>query len=265
MNLSSQAADELKYAKTLLESPGLAVKLTGLIGGPIEKGVAILPSRLTGWLQKASMIAIRSALRFALLTLSEQERNPSNRWHKGLAAASGGIGGAFGMPALVAELPVSTIIMLRSIADIARSEGERMALLETRLACLEVFAFGGRTKRDDAADTGYFAVRAALAQAVSEAAKHIAEKGAVDKGAPAVVRLITQVAARFNVVVSQKAAGQAVPIIGAVSGMAVNTLFIDHFQKMARGHFIIRRLERTFGAATIREAYDAIELDPAVA
>ena len=38
--------------------------------------------------------------------------------------ASGAAGGAFGLATLPVELPVSTIIMLRSIAAIARNEGE---------------------------------------------------------------------------------------------------------------------------------------------
>ena len=262
MILPEQAVDELKYAKNLLENPGLAAKLTGLIGMPIEKGVTFLPAGLTGRLRKATMIALRSALRFALLTFTKKKRfSRNNLLHKALAGATGGLGGAFGLPALIAELPVSTIIMLRSIADIARSEGESITQPETRLACLEVFAFGGRTRGDDTADTGYFAVRTALAQSVSEAAKYIAEKGVIDKSAPALIRLVTQVAARFNVMVTQKAAAQAVPIIGAASGMAINALFMDHFQKMARGHFIIRRLERNFGSSVIWKAYDAIDIN----
>ncbi len=260
MTLSGKELDEIKLAKNLLESPGLAVKLTSLIGGPIEKGLSVLPSKVTAGLEKTTMAALRSALRFAVLTLTRREQEASNGWHKGVVAVTGGLGGAFGLPALAAELPVSTIIMLRSIADIARSEGEPINNPEARLACIEVFALGGRSKGDDAAETGYFAVRAALAQAVSEAAKHIAEKGLLDKGAPAIVRLITQVATRFNVVVSQKVAAQTVPIIGAASGMAINALFIDHFQKTARGHFIIRRLERSHGQPVVRSAYDAIKV-----
>ncbi len=237
------------------------MKLTGIIGTPIEKSLVVLPPKLTAGLQKTTMIALRGAFRFAMLTLTKKKKKASNRWHKGLVAATGGVGGAFGLPALVAELPVSTIIMLRSIADIARSQGEKIDDLEARLACIEVFALGGRSKGDDASETGYFAVRAALAQSVSEAAKYIAQKGMADKGAPAIVRLITQVAARFNVVVSQKVAAQAVPIIGAASGMAINTLFIDHFQKTAKGHFIIRRLERVHGQDIVRSAYDTIKVD----
>jgi hypothetical protein len=38
------------------------------------------------------------------------------------------------------ELPVSTVIMLRSIADIARSEGEDLSD-PRRLPCVQVFAW----------------------------------------------------------------------------------------------------------------------------
>ena len=61
------------------------------------------------------------------------------------------------------------------------------------------------------------------------------------------VRLITQVASRFRLVVSQKAAAQTIPVIGALGGAAVNYAFIDHFQSVARGHFTVRRLERKYG------------------
>jgi EcsC protein family len=70
-----------------------------------------------------------------------------------LATASGAAGGAFGLPTLPIELPVSTIIMLRSIADIARNEGEDLSDPETALSCLEVFALGGRAKSDDASES----------------------------------------------------------------------------------------------------------------
>jgi len=49
-----------------------------------------------------------------------------------------------------------------------------------------------------------------------------------------------------------------VPILGAVSGAAVNTLFMHHFQTLASGHFTVRRLERVYGKGTVRRAYDQI-------
>jgi hypothetical protein len=192
-------------------------------------------------------------------TLSD--RGPRRSWdaaHRILVTITGAAGGAFGLPALVIELPISTTIMLRSIADIARSEGERIRLPDGMLACLEVFALGGRARSDDAAEVGYFAIRAALARTVSEAAQYLAERGVAEEGAPVIVRFITQVASRFGVVVSDKMAAQAVPILGAAGGAVINLLFIDHFQDMARGHFIVRRLERIYGAEVVRAEYERL-------
>ena len=72
------------------------------------------------------------------------------------------------------------------------------------------------------------------------------------------MRLITQIATRFSIPVTEKAAAQAVPIIGAAGGALINTLFIDHFQDTARGHFVVRRLERIYGKSLVRTAYEAM-------
>jgi len=72
------------------------------------------------------------------------------------------------------------------------------------------------------------------------------------------VEFVSRLAARFGVSVSEKVAVEAVPILGAVGGATINVLFTDHFQRMARGHFTVRRLERTYGAAVVREAYEAL-------
>lgn len=69
------------------------------------------------------------------------------------------------------------------------------------------------------------------------------------------VRFIAEIANRFGIQVSEKAAAQAIPALGAAGGALINTLFIDHFQDMARGHFIVRRLERTHGEETIKTLY----------
>jgi hypothetical protein len=72
---------------------------------------------------------------------------------------------------LPVELPLSTTVMLRSIADIARSEGEDLSDIDAKLACISVFALGARPTRDDNAEIGYFTVRAALAEALPRAAE----------------------------------------------------------------------------------------------
>ena len=181
-----------------------------------------------------------------------------NMMHKIAVATTGGVGGLFGLPALAIELPISTTIMLRSIADIARSEGEIISEVNTRLACLEVFSLGGPNPKDDAGDSAYFAARLALAHSVSEAAEQLMKKTVVDASAPALVRLIAIIAKRFSLQVSEKVAAQAVPAIGVAGGAIINTLFIDHFQTMARGHFIMRRLERKYGRELIADTYHGL-------
>ena len=262
MTLSAAEIEDLRRAKELLEQPGLAVQLTNLVGMPIEKGMALLPKRASGLVNAATTKSLRAALRLAVVTMRKKPRPASRFSHKVLAIGSGAAGGFFGLPALAVELPVSTTILLRSVADIARSEGEDLTRLESRLACVEVFAFGGTAKSDDAAETGYFAVRSALSFAVAEAAQFIAEKGIVEEGAPVLVRLVAQIASRFSVSVSEKIAAQAVPVVGALGGATVNAIFVSHFQRMATGHFIIRRLERAHGWEEVRRAYANLDAAP---
>jgi len=254
--LTQKELTELRRAKALLENPGLAARLSAMLGAPFERGMALLPRRFQGVVHKASEAAMMRALDLAVKSHFDTDaRGARNRLHKVVVAASGAIGGAFGLPALAVELPVSTTIMLRSIADIARSEGENIQHIDTKLACLTVFALGGRSEKDDAAESGYFAARVAMAGAVTEASKFLAEKGFSKAGAPALMRLVSLISARFGIVVSEKAAAQAIPILGAASGALINTLFIEHFQNMARGHFTVRRLEKIHGAAPVKEAY----------
>ena len=259
VKLSYEDQEALRYAKALLENPGLAAKITGLIGMPIEKALKLLPDKWAEVVNGATRKSLETALKAAMLTLDDKPQ--ANSWeflHKLAVAATGAGGGAFGLIGLPVELPLSTTILLRSIADIVRSEGERLRTPGGKLACLEVFALGGRRTSDDANQSAYFLIRGALAKSVSEAAEYITAKGLVEEGAPAIVRFITQLATRFGVVVSEKVAAQAVPVIGAAGGAAINVLFIDHFQDMARGHFIVRRLERTYDPQLVRGEYERL-------
>ncbi len=250
---------DLRRARALLSSPGVAVRFANLIGAPIEQGLQHLPATATRIIQSATRTALRQALRVALVSLGRDDKpKPDNRFHKILAGTSGALGGAFGFPALPLELPVSTTLILRSIAQIAASEGHNLRNLETRLACIEVFALGGDTSSDNAAETSYWMIRAALTKVVSEAAGVLAGRTAAAETAPIALRFISAVAARFGVVVSQQAAAKAVPILGAAAGAAINVVFMDHFQKMAHGHFIVRRLEQRHGTDTIRQAYESL-------
>ena len=262
--MTMQAADALALAEAvrLIEHPSASARLANLVGSPIEKLIGMLPARASHVIGAAARKAIHGALALSLRTLGAHDplaATPppaaSNWWHKAASAASGAVGGAFGLAALTIELPVSTTIMMRSIADVARSEGADLGDRNTQLECVMVLGLGGASPADDAAEVGYFAVREAMTRAVSSAAAHIARHGLAKEGAPALVRLIALIAEHYSVNVTEKAAAQMVPLIGAVGGAAINTIFIDHFQSVARGHFVVRRLERKYGEALVRDKY----------
>jgi hypothetical protein len=254
-NMSSEDLEDLRYAKSLLENPSLAVRIANVVGAPIEKFIERLPEGASKVIRAATTKSLETALVFAISTMDDRRQNAANWAHKIIVAAAGTAGGAFGLPALAIELPVSTTIMLRSIADIARSEGELIKSPEAKLACLEVFALGGRARSDDAAGSSYFTVRGVLAKALAEAAEYIMERGAAQETAPPLIRFIAQLAARFGIPVSEKVMAQSLPIVGAAGGALINTLFIDHFQDVARGHFIVRRLERHYDPEMVQREY----------
>ncbi len=120
-----------------------------------------------------------------------------------MAAVSGAVGGAFGLATIAVELPLSTTLMLRSIAEIAREEGEDIETPEGALACIQVFALGGG-KLAASAETGAISARAAtlpcraaLAKTMAEAARYAGTMTLANESGPALMRFAAQVAARF--------------------------------------------------------------------
>lgn len=241
-----------------LERIGPALRLANLVGQKVNFFKNLAPEKAAKIIDNATMAAMKLALRAALASLHGRPLRDRDRRHKILAAASGAAGGALGLASLPFELPVTTIVMLRSIVDIARGEGEDLRDPEAAMACLEVFALDGRVPGDNVSESGYFAIRSLLARSVSEAARYIASRGVIDDTAPAVLRLLSQIASRFGVVLSHKFIAQATPALGAFGGAAINVAFIDHFQSLAKGHFTVRRLERKYGQEHVRSEYQRI-------
>jgi hypothetical protein len=254
--LSREDLVDLRLARALLESESLAARVAEVVGQPIEKGLAMLPPKAHVRLQEATRRALQRALSAALSTIPPEAREPSaDRFHRLAAATSGAPGGFFGLGGLAVELPVTTVLMLRSIADIARSEGHDLALPETQVACLEVFALGGPSREGDPSETAYYAVRAALAGALADAAGHIARRGLASEGAPALVRAVSAIAARFGVIVEEKVALGAIPVVGALTASLVNAAFTSHFQRRARRSSAV--IGRAWSRIDVRPVTDA--------
>jgi 3-methyladenine DNA glycosylase AlkC len=248
----------LVHAAQSLESMSLATRMSQLIGMPIEKAMAALPGHWSTIVTRITKIALKKALDGALFSLKPAPRNPANRIHKILAGLSGAVGGSFGIAALAIELPISATIMLRSIADIARSEGENLDDMDTKMACLTVFALSGGSSESESANTSYYAMRSFLTKALSDTANHVAVHGLSKEGAPALVKLLSVVSSRFSIPVSEKLATQTIPAIGLIGGASINLIFINHFQKMAKAHFTVRRLERRYGEELVKQLYTEI-------
>lgn len=264
MTVSDAHLEELRIAKGRLEATPFLIKVANAVGQPLDKTVAALPAGARDAILGATRAALDKGLEWALATVGTTRGTKSRPWlHTTVVTASGGVGGAFGWSALAVELPFSTIVMLRSIATIAQENGEDLRTPEARLQCLAVLSYGGPTSADDAAETTYYGSRAALSTTLQRAATQLtaALRGSeASRAARVVAAFISKVAARFGVVVQQKAIAQTVPVAGAIGGAALNHLFIGHFQQIAQGHFTVRRLERIYGEAVVREAYASIEV-----
>lgn len=161
-------------------------------------------------------------------------------WHRLAATASGAVGGAGGFATTMGDLALTTTLILRSIQQIAAEYGEDIADDEVRLRCLDVFGFGGPLAEDDEVESGLYGVRLAVRGKTLET----------------VVRAILP---RFGMAMSEKAAAQAVPIVGAIAGAAINHAFAGYYQKMAHVQFRLRRLEAAHGIEQVRACFERVD------
>jgi hypothetical protein len=141
-------ADRAALAKAVkyLESRNFAGRLADYAGVPVNRVLGFLPRALNRQLSGAVRHAVMKGLEVAVDTLDDTPpRSPATGFSSFLAGVTGGVSGLFGFGALAVELPLTTTLMLRAIAEIAQHQGEDLSTLEARLACLEVFAYGAST------------------------------------------------------------------------------------------------------------------------
>lgn len=267
-DVSPLTAEERRFlaeAAQYLEHPGFLMKAANLVGKPAEGLMRVLPARVQTLAADATRSALDRALHWAVSSLDSDAAPIAGlangpRFHMALSATTGALGGLFGLAGAALELPATTMIMLRSIAQIAARSGADLRDPETRLQCLAVFSYG--SPELNAMESAYFSSRLGTTLAMRDAARYLAEHSMRELGenmsrrmAPALVRLVQQIASRFQIVVTEKMAAQAVPIAGAALGSLVNAAFTDHFNRVAEFHFGIVKLERRYGAAPVQAAY----------
>jgi len=248
----------LQEAVRRLEHRGFAAKLADYAGQPVARVLRMIPRVASDHFNKVVERAMLNCLNAAIHSLEPgQRRPPARRASTMLVGLSGGVSGFFGLAALPLELPVTTTLMLRAVADIARHYGEDLTTLEARLACMEVFALGSPPDVGGR-HLGYYASRVFFGRMTADAAAVLLERGLASVSAPVVGSFVTEVATRFGVVVTERTAASAMPVLGALGGATVNVVFMNHFQSVAQGHFAIRRLEREYGPAVVRRLYEEL-------
>jgi hypothetical protein len=250
-------ARALARAVQALQNPRLAARLADYAGQPVDRVLRLMPKIAKTKLNEIVEPAILKCLALAIDSLDGIPSPPAPFMSSMLAGISGGLSGAFGLVALPVELPLTTVLMLRSIAVIARHQGEDLSTVAGRLACLEVFALGG-SHGQNRMNVGYYAARAFLTRLTNEASAYLLERGLAGASAPVVTGFVAEIASRFGLVVSDRVAAGAVPVLGAIGGATVNVIFMDHFQRIAEGHFTVRRLERRYGHAVVERRYAAL-------
>ncbi len=252
---------ELEKAVITMEKPSFFIKVSNFIGSPIEKLIEKLPEGSRNKISDITNDALLKGTNLAVKTLEYVESNSehdSKKIHKLVTSVLGGGAGLFGFTALAIELPLTTTVMLRSIAEIAKMNGENLSSLETRLNCVQVFAFGSRNTADDAMNSSYYAIRVILAREIAALAGRLESLLAGDIASSVLGKFLAKITERFSQNVLIKFVGQATPIIGAAGGATINYLFTDFYQDIATAHFTIRRLERKYSEELIESEYNRI-------
>ena len=201
---------------------GLVIELLNMIGAQADGLIDKLPQGARDGLEAATEQALKQAMRAAdgsRAVVAQQ----SGWLQTAVATALGAAGGAGGVGSALAELPVTTTVLLRAIQDVAEEQGFDPRAENVKFDCIQVFAAAGPMSEDDSADLAFLSTRMALSS------------GGLQK-------LAAWVAPRLAVVLGQKIAAQAVPVIGAATGAATNYAYLNYYREMAHVHFGLRRL-----------------------
>lgn len=273
--ISKEDLEAIKKAKLAMENIGFVMKGLNKLGNTLESGIKKIPAKQQLWLQKQVNKSLTLVVKSNLATMQKGKtfKKPSNKTYKALVTTTGAASGVFGSSTgigtaiFASELMVTTKFMMRSILDIARSHGEDLHDFNTQLACIQVFALGGKSKDDDGLESTYYTMRVALNSAAKGASAYVAKHGTqglnklLIASSNPLMKLIGIIASRFSIQVSEKFLAQAIPVLGAVGGGTINFVFINHFQTVAKAHFTMRSLERKYGNELVMNTYENLKLE----
>jgi 2C-methyl-D-erythritol 2,4-cyclodiphosphate synthase len=207
-----------RYAK----AGGIGIDLLNSLGAQADSLIQRLPQKAQDGLQDATIAALNHAMTAAHKSRDMVPDQPG--WlNSAVSAAMGAVGGFGGLPTALAELPVTTTLLLRVINGVAAEHGFDPTEDGLRFDCVQVFAAAGPLEHDDGADIAFLSARMALS-------------GAAMQG------IVARVAPRLATVMGQKLAAQTLPVLGAVAGAVTNYAYTSYYTDMAHVHFGLRKL-----------------------
>ncbi|MFY0647597.1 EcsC family protein [Sulfitobacter geojensis] len=211
-----------KLARRYKSAGGLGINVLNLIGGSADNLIERLPEGIRRNLESATITALNQAMKAAHSSRSVVPDQAS--WlNQAVSTAMGAAGGAGGLPTALAELPVTTTLLLRVIQGVAVEHGFDPEADSVQFDCVQVFAAAGPLSGDDGADLGFLSARLALSGKAMQA-------------------VIAKIAPKLAVVLGQKLAAQTVPVLGAVAGAATNYAYTSYYEDVAHVHFGLRKL-----------------------
>lgn len=223
-------------ARRLVRANGPVMALVNKLGGKLEGQMDHLPVQLRMRVEAITGAALERALSVAVQGNRAPDLGPKAA--PALAALTGAIGGAGGLATALAELPVTVTVILHAILRAAEAEGFDTSLPEVRAECLRVLGSGGPLDDDDGVNTSFIGARLTLS-------------------GPAVHKLLATVVPGFATALTQKLAAQAIPVLGAVTGAALNATFLSYYRELAHIRFALLRLSIKHGAVPVRQAFEA--------
>ncbi len=126
INLSPSDDADLRSAVTKLETQSFAMTVASKVGVPVEVLLRMLPNGAHEVIEVATNKALEQCLRVAIKVGQSNSAVVRHKHsHTVAVAITGAAGGFFGLPGLLVELPITTTVMLHSIVEIARSQGEK--------------------------------------------------------------------------------------------------------------------------------------------
>lgn len=230
----SIAPEIAALAEDYRRANGPLMRLLNRMGNSVERQMAMLPVAVRPEIDRVVVVALTAA--HGLAGLAEEGPDLGRGGAMAAALATGAAGGAGGILTAVAELPVTITVFLHAIRREAIAAGYDPREPGIRAACLEVFASGTPLHGDDGVNTAFLSARMTLST-------------------PAIQKLIATIAPRLAAAMGQKLALQAVPVIGAVSGAALNAAYLNYYRELARIRFALMRLAETSGGETVVAAF----------